>query len=113
MVTILLSILSLIGAFISLILSIYFLFLFLFLLRDLIDDIFYRDEESVRTMRKIVADGKYKSLWKNIIYGQCTMKHDRIKTGVFALIDKKTNKIEVKTCSRPDNGLIASTTRDA
>ena len=91
----------------------FLLFLVCLFIRDFIDSIFCEDKRVIEKMREIAKGGAYRSMTKNMILGQCSQNHDRIKNGVFVLVHRKTGKIEVKESSRPDDGLIASGTRDA
>ena len=111
-VTLLLGLLYFIGAFVT-------LFIFFLFVRDFIDSVFYEDKGVIRTIREIVTSGfsqkpgSSKRMSSNVVLGQCSQKHDRIKSGLYVLVDRKTGEVEIKECSRPDDGLIASGTRDA
>ena len=110
-VTLLLGFLYFIGAFLI-------LFTFFLFVRDFIDSVFYEDKDATGTIREIVKSGtpsktSSNNTFSNIIFGRCSTKHDRIKSGIYVLVNRKTGKVEIKECSRPDDGLIASGTRDA
>ncbi len=105
-ITLLLGLLYFIGAFVT-------LFIFFLFVRDFIDSVFYEDKNAIRTIREIITSGSSKRMRSNVVLGQCSQKHDRIKSGLYVLVDRKTGEVEIKECSRPDDGLIASGTRDA
>ncbi len=87
--------------------------LFLFFVRDFIDGVFYEDKGVIKTIRDIVKPGSAREVFGNIALGECSKKHDRVKHGLYVLVDQKTGEVKIKDSSRPDDGLIASGTRDS
>ena len=93
--------------------AIFIFFISLLYLRELIGSIFYEDKDVIKTIREIVKPGSAREVFNNIAFGRCSQTHDRVKRGLYVLVDQKTGEVKIKKCSRPEDGLIASATRDA
>ncbi len=93
--------------------GLFMFFIFLLYLRELIGSIFYEDKDVIKMIREIVKPGSAREVFNNIAFGRCSQTHDRVKHGLYVLVDQKTGEVEIKKCSRPEDGLIASATRDS
>ena len=69
--------------------GLFIFFIFLLYLREFVGSIFYEDKDVIKTIREIVKPGSSREVFNNIAFGRCSQTHDRVKHGLYVLVDQK------------------------